>query len=92
MLKIDKVETTETVVVIGHPTGLPRKYTTSQPNFVSPSFAVGYFWTSPLDTFGGNSGSGVFSLVTGEMVGIAGGFYVTSVRYFCLRLKTGFIT
>lgn len=66
-----KVEIGEEVFVVGHPTALPRKYAESTVNFVGPILPGGdYYWAAPLDTFGGNSGSGVFSKATGELVGI----------------------
>jgi V8-like Glu-specific endopeptidase len=68
VLPIDKnpAQSGDEVFVVGHPSGLPTKVTLggkvrSQQN--------GYFVTN-LDTYGGNSGSAVFSAASNEMVGI----------------------
>lgn len=55
------------VFVIGHPSGLPAKY--AQGAKVTENNAEAYF-VANLDTFGGNSGSGVFLNETNELVGI----------------------
>ncbi len=56
----------EAVFVIGHPAGLPTKIAGgAQVRSQNP----GYFVTN-LDTYGGNSGSAVFSAVTNQIVGI----------------------
>lgn len=54
------------VTVIGHPAGIPTKVAAGA--FVRSS-QTGYFVAS-LDTYGGNSGSAVFSSTTLEVVGI----------------------
>ncbi|PJA15108.1 MAG: serine protease [Elusimicrobia bacterium CG_4_10_14_0_2_um_filter_56_8] len=53
--------------VIGHPVGLPLKVASSaKVRSASPT----YFFTADLDTFGGNSGSAVFSARTNLIEGI----------------------
>lgn len=55
---------------IGHPSGLPRKYAGAQVAKVwSQSPDGSYRFVANLDSFAGNSGSGVFS-TAGELVGI----------------------
>ncbi|MFP5519757.1 MAG: trypsin-like serine peptidase [Bdellovibrionia bacterium] len=56
----------ESVFVIGHPSGLPTKIADGAQ---VRSLQTGYFVTD-LDTYGGNSGSAVFSSRTNQMVGI----------------------
>lgn len=54
------------LVVIGHPVGLPVKIAGG-----ASARSVGLeFMTANLDTYGGNSGSGVFNAQTGEVEGI----------------------
>jgi V8-like Glu-specific endopeptidase len=66
-----RVKMSDEVFVVGHPDGLPRKYTASSVNFVGPYVpSGGYSFAANLDTFAGNSGSGVFDMATGELVGI----------------------
>ncbi|MBC7421135.1 MAG: trypsin-like peptidase domain-containing protein [Bdellovibrio sp.] len=60
------VEQSTSLVVIGHPVGLPTKITTGG---VVRSISTDYFTTN-LDTFGGNSGSAVFNSTTGFIEGI----------------------
>eukprot|EP00002_Diphylleia_rotans_P000007 TRINITY_DN0_c0_g4_i1.p1 TRINITY_DN0_c0_g4~~TRINITY_DN0_c0_g4_i1.p1 ORF type:complete len:750 (-),score=154.03 TRINITY_DN0_c0_g4_i1:304-2553(-) len=61
----------DSVLVIGHPSGLPRKYAAGSSIFRdSTDPAHKYFFEADLDTFGGNSGSGVFSAANREMIGI----------------------
>ncbi len=65
--KEGKVETGSELVVIGHPSGLPTKISdgaTVQDN------SSEQFFTSDLDTYGGNSGSAVINVSTGEVEGI----------------------
>lgn len=62
-----KVVDGTTLVVIGHPTGLPTKVAAGA--YVR-SNANDYFFQSNLDTFGGNSGSAVFDSTTGQVEGI----------------------
>ncbi len=52
-----KVEKDEGVYVVGYPSGLPLKYAPNSEVRNSPSKI---FFVANLDTFGGNSGSGVF--------------------------------
>jgi V8-like Glu-specific endopeptidase len=54
------------LMVIGHPSGIPTKVATGVVRDFSP---VGFF-TSNLDTYGGNSGSAVFNAKTGEIEGV----------------------
>lgn len=54
------------VYVIGHPSGLPTKVSGGAQ---VRSLKTGYFMAN-LDTYGGNSGSAVFSSKTNEIVGI----------------------
>jgi V8-like Glu-specific endopeptidase len=54
------------VVVIGHPTGLPTKIADGA--YIKS--INGVFFSSNLDTYGGNSGSAVFNEQTGEVEGI----------------------
>jgi V8-like Glu-specific endopeptidase len=56
----------DTVVVIGHPSGIPTKVTE---NGLVRSVKKEFF-TANLDTYGGNSGSAVFNQATMEVVGI----------------------
>jgi V8-like Glu-specific endopeptidase len=66
-----RVNMSDEVFVVGHPDGSPRKYTASSVNFVGPYVpSGGYYWAAPFETFQGNSGSGVFDMETGELVGI----------------------
>lgn len=53
--------------VIGHPSGLPKKYA---PGAKVISNSNKYFFSTNLDTFGGNSGSPVFNAITNEVEGI----------------------
>jgi len=55
------------LVVIGHPTGLPTKIADN--GWVRGDSSESYFQAN-LDVNGGNSGSGVLSLFTAEVVGI----------------------
>ncbi|OFZ16395.1 MAG: hypothetical protein A2X86_22005 [Bdellovibrionales bacterium GWA2_49_15] len=61
------VEAGESIVVVGHPSGLPTKIsggaTVQQTNHPS-------YFKADLDTYGGNSGSAVFNQKTGEVEGI----------------------
>ncbi|MBF0300176.1 MAG: trypsin-like peptidase domain-containing protein [Oligoflexia bacterium] len=57
----------EQVVVIGHPSGLPTKITNGA--FVRRSDHPAFF-VANSDTYGGNSGSAVFNVRTGEVEGI----------------------
>ena len=62
-----KVQLEEDIFVIGHPSGLPMKYTGD--SIVKENSDDNYFSTN-LDTFGGNSGSPVFNARTLEVEGI----------------------
>lgn len=61
------VATDASLVVIGHPVGLPTKVTTG--GTVRSTSGAGFF-VANLDTYGGNSGSGVFNLSTGQLEGV----------------------
>lgn len=65
--KTGKVQTGEEIVVIGHPSGLPTKIADGA--FVRNNNNSVYF-SANLDTYGGNSGSAVFNVTTGEIEGI----------------------
>lgn len=62
-----RVETGTDLVVIGHPTGLPTKIANGA--WVRDN-SNGVYFSSNLDTFGGNSGSAVFDSATGMVEGI----------------------
>jgi V8-like Glu-specific endopeptidase len=63
----DKVANSQSLVVIGHPSGLPQKIA-DDANVRDNSNAV--FFSANLDTFGGNSGSPVFNTENGYVEGI----------------------
>ncbi len=75
------------LVVVGHPSGLPTK--------IAPRAKVRrnndpIFFTTNLDTFGGNSGSPVFDLRTGVVEGIlvrGENDYVRDSRRPCMRVN-----
>ncbi len=59
------------LVIIGHPSGLPRKYADDASVLgISDEGRGTYHFSADLDAFAGNSGSGVFNQTTREMVGI----------------------
>ncbi|MEI7482159.1 MAG: serine protease [Elusimicrobiota bacterium] len=58
------------VVSMGYPLGLPLKFSQTGTVFKPVDNGNAYFTTN-LDTFGGNSGSPVFNAVTGLMEGVA---------------------
>ena len=61
----------ERLLMVGHPYGLPKKYADGAiVNYVNALDGEYYDFHAPLDAFGGNSGSGVWSLDANEMVGI----------------------
>lgn len=62
-----EVATTDSLVVIGHPVGLPTKITTGG---TVRSVTPDGFFTANLDTYGGNSGSAVINNVTGLIEGV----------------------
>ena len=62
------VQVGDKIAVIGHPIGLPTKI--SDGAAVRSVKADQPFFMANLDTYGGNSGSAVFSMVTGEVEGI----------------------
>jgi V8-like Glu-specific endopeptidase len=62
-----KIASTASLVVIGHPTGLPTKISAN--GKVTQNTEVTRFSTT-LDTFHGNSGSAVFDASTGQVEGI----------------------
>lgn len=63
----DRVTDGAKVFVIGYPSGLPMKYA---PGAVVRENVDPDFFVANLDTFGGNSGSGVFDQESGELVGV----------------------
>jgi hypothetical protein len=65
--KEGQVELEDSLVVIGHPSGLPTKIADGA--WVRTNDNPYYFVTN-LDTFGGNSGSAVFNTETGVVEGI----------------------
>lgn len=64
--KSGKITVGEELVVIGHPSGLPSKIADG----AKVRKLNGKFFTSNLDTYGGNSGSAVFNAKTGLVEGI----------------------
>jgi len=62
-----RVETGTDLVVIGHPTGLPTKIADGA---IVRNNSNNTFFSSNLDTYGGNSGSAVFDTETGIVEGI----------------------
>lgn len=62
-----KIADSKSIMVIGHPSGLPQKVADNANVF--DNTANTYFETN-LDTFGGNSGSAVFDAKTGIVEGI----------------------
>ena len=62
-----KIGDAASVYVLGYPSGLPVKYAPEA--VVRKNVAPGHF-TSNLDTFGGNSGSGVYDERTHQLVGV----------------------
>jgi V8-like Glu-specific endopeptidase len=62
----ENVEVGRSVFVYGHPAGLPLKYSGTSP--VTKSTRNNF--TADLDVLGGNSGSGVFTEDTHELVGV----------------------
>lgn len=64
--KSGKVTVGTDLVVIGHPTGLPTKIADG----AKVRALKGKFFVANLDTYGGNSGSAVFNVRTGEVEGI----------------------
>lgn len=65
--KSGSITDNQSIVVIGHPTGLPTKIADGA-NVRTNTDSV--FFVANLDTFGGNSGSAVFNAETGEVEGI----------------------
>ena len=61
-----KIEKGASLVVIGHPTGLPTKIADG----ANVRSLQGKFFVANLDTYGGNSGSAVFNVETEEVEGI----------------------
>ena len=57
----------QSLLVVGHPVGLPRKYDSG--GIVRDNWMLPYF-SANLDTYGGNSGSAVFNLETLAVEGI----------------------
>lgn len=84
-----KIAINEDIFVIGHPSGLPMKY--AGDSQVRANEEKAYFSTN-LDTFGGNSGSPVFNARTLEVEGIlvrGRTDYVDSEEngQFCMRVN-----
>lgn len=65
--KFSKVERNDRLYVIGHPSGLPKKYA---PGAKVTNNSKEFYFSTNLDTFGGNSGSPVFNVKTNEVEGI----------------------
>ncbi len=65
-LAVRQPQAKEPIYVIGHPAGLPKKIAAGAN---VRALNKGYF-SANLDTYGGNSGSAVFSAVTNEVLGI----------------------
>ena len=63
----DTIKNGDSLVVIGHPAGLPTKIAGG--STVRDASTKGYF-VANLDTYGGNSGSAVFNAKTGVIEGI----------------------
>ena len=61
------VAVTDALVVIGHPVGLPTKVATGG---TVRSISNADYFQANLDTYGGNSGSGVFNSQTGLIEGV----------------------
>jgi V8-like Glu-specific endopeptidase len=66
--RVGQVEVGAPIAVIGHPSGLPTKISAGA-KVRKNSEDLPYF-VANLDTYGGNSGSAVFNMVTGEVEGI----------------------
>lgn len=62
------IETGQSVMVIGHPSGLPQKVAAGAKVFLNARNAS--YFTTNLDTYGGNSGSAVFDAENGIVEGI----------------------
>lgn len=62
-----KVNKGDALYVIGHPSGLPKKYAPGAKVLVNNQQ---HYFSTNLDTFGGNSGSPVFNAQTNEVEGI----------------------
>lgn len=62
-----KIKKNEGLYVIGHPSGLPKKYS---PGAKVLNNSQEFYFSTNLDTFGGNSGSPVFNVKTNEVEGI----------------------
>lgn len=65
--KTGKVDNSASLVVIGHPSGLPQKIS---PNGKVTKNTLPTTFATTLDTFHGNSGSAVFDAATGTVEGI----------------------
>ncbi len=77
----------ESVFVIGYPSGLPLKYA---PGAGIRQINDPVYFVANLDTFGGNSGSGVYDAATQELVGIlvrGDTDYVKDEAQNCLRVN-----
>ena len=72
-LRPTAIPTRVPVYIIGHPSGLPRKYTSAHGASVLSTHSAGNGvsnYISNVDSFAGNSGSGMFDGTTHEFVGI----------------------
>ncbi len=65
--KRNQVQAGSPLVVIGHPSGIPTKVADGAR--IRTMTGKGFF-VANLDTYGGNSGSGVFDSVSGDLVGV----------------------
>lgn len=65
--KEGKIADNASILVIGHPTGLPTKISDGANVRTNTN---GYYFVANLDTYGGNSGSAVFNAETGAVEGI----------------------
>ncbi len=63
----DPVAVGQRVFVVGYPSGIPLKYA---PGAQVRDQSNTAFFVANLDTFGGNSGSGVYDEKTGKLIGV----------------------
>jgi V8-like Glu-specific endopeptidase len=81
------VEAGEKVFVLGFPSGIPLKYA---PGAEIRDISKPEFFVANLDTFGGNSGSGVYDQTTKELLGVlvrGDTDYVPDQRNSCNRVN-----
>eukprot|EP00002_Diphylleia_rotans_P017172 TRINITY_DN332_c0_g1_i1.p1 TRINITY_DN332_c0_g1~~TRINITY_DN332_c0_g1_i1.p1 ORF type:complete len:401 (-),score=74.31 TRINITY_DN332_c0_g1_i1:228-1430(-) len=84
--------TTTSIYVVGHPSGLPRKYADSATvrSYPTATPSSAWYFTADLDTFAGNSGSAVLASSNNDVVGIlvrGAPDYVQFVGETCLRVN-----